>query len=235
MSQYSSISRKIRTDLPLGAAIDKIVEASQEDRFQRTGNRFVWQGGDWLDKAVGDSQRALALLIYEDLGFTVIDVRGVGESSLVQRLGDTLDSFPDPGTEHYTNPDGPDMIVRTYRGTYRQALASFQAEAALLEKEHYAPGQPNWVADQYDCGAFLVALILCILLIGFLIFIYMLIVKPDSGILTVQYQRKPAIKALDPDQAPGLQIDSGEIKECPDCAETVKVAAKICRFCRHQF
>lgn len=30
-------------------------------------------------------------------------------------------------------------------------------------------------------------------------------------------------------------MDEAESKTCPDCAETVKGAAKVCRFCGHRF
>jgi hypothetical protein len=46
---------------------------------------------------------------------------------------------------------------------------------------YYAPG--SWSG-----GAFLVALLLCLLLVGILVFIYMVLVKPD-GKLVVTYQR----------------------------------------------
>jgi hypothetical protein len=49
-----------------------------------------------------------------------------------------------------------------------------------------AAGQ-SWAQGQWGCGAWLFALLLCIVLVGFLVFIYMLIVKPD-GTLTVTYE-----------------------------------------------
>lgn len=37
---------------------------------------------------------------------------------------------------------------------------------------------------------------------------------------------------LDPDPTGG---DSEELKTCPECAESVKAAARVCRFCGHRF
>ena len=71
------------------------------------------------------------------------------------------------------------------------------------------------------------ALLLCIVLIGFLIFIYMLVVKPQ-GTLTVTYVRKEpmAPPAIDP---------PADTKVCPRCAETIKAAALVCRYCGNEF
>jgi Uncharacterised protein family UPF0547 len=46
------------------------------------------------------------------------------------------------------------------------------------------------------------------------------------GTLTVTYRLKPSTEAADGSRA---------TKVCPDCAETVLAAARICRFCRHAF
>ncbi|CAJ0878907.1 hypothetical protein AMST5_03011 [freshwater sediment metagenome] len=53
----------------------------------------------------------------------------------------------------------------------------------------YFPVSQSWAPGHWGCGSFIVALLLCFLLIGFLIFIYMIIVPP-SGTLTVTYERR---------------------------------------------
>jgi hypothetical protein len=64
-----------------------------------------------------------------------------------------------------------------------------------MEKLNYIPVSQKWTEGTYGCGAFLVALLLCIILIGIVVFIYMLIVKPP-GILTVTYELRSVPDAL---------------------------------------
>lgn len=79
------------------------------------------------------------------------------------------------------------IIVKTYKGNQAKATAAFQADAAKMAKQGYVPISQDWAQGSYGCGAFLVALLLCAVLIGILVFIYMVIVKPP-GTLTVTYQ-----------------------------------------------
>ena len=58
-------------------------------------------------------------------------------------------------------------------------------------------------------------------LVGIIIFIYLLVVPPP-GSLTVTYELRPPTGI--PDE-----------KVCPRCAETVEAAALVCRFCGHEF
>jgi hypothetical protein len=84
------------------------------------------------------------------------------------------------------------IIVRTYNGSERSAAAAFQKDAQRLAAQGYFPVSQNWAAGSWGCGAFIVALLLAIVLIGILIFIYLIVVKP-AGTLTVTYQyRAPA-------------------------------------------
>jgi hypothetical protein len=83
------------------------------------------------------------------------------------------------------------VIVRTYHGTQGSATAAFRRDAEKLAQQGYVPMSQVWAPGSWGCGAFAIALLLCLLLIGFLIFIYMLIVKP-GGVLTVTYQYQGA-------------------------------------------
>jgi hypothetical protein len=72
-------------------------------------------------------------------------------------------------------------------------------------------------------------ILLCIVLIGLLVFVYMLIVKP-AGTLTVTYQlAQPPVAATHRSPASTAADDT---MPCPRCAETIKRAAKMCRFCQ---
>jgi hypothetical protein len=45
----------------------------------------------------------------------------------------------------------------------------------------------------------------------------------------------PTLKAPEPQPVRLVEALSEATKTCPQCAETVKAAAKICRFCRYEF
>ena len=94
-----------------------------------------------------------------------------------------------PGWPVPKPPDAP-TIIRTYKGKPADAAAQFQRDAATLATQGYRPISEVYQPGSWGCGAFLVALALCLLLIGILVFIYMLIVKP-AGTLTVTYTRTP--------------------------------------------
>ena len=86
----------------------------------------------------------------------------------------------------------PQTIVRTYKAKSQQAAAAvFQADAATLAEQGYFPTSQSWAQGSWGCGAFLLALVLFLVLIGLLVFIYMLLVKP-AGTLTVTYTLRAA-------------------------------------------
>jgi len=119
------------------------------------------------------------------------------------------------------------VIIKTYRGSQAQATAAFQTDSAKMSALGYYPTTQTWAPGSYGCGAFLLALLLCFILIGILVFIYMLIVKPD-GTLTVTYELRSA-------SVNSARATTVEEKTCPKCAEQVKAAALVCRFCGHNF
>ena len=119
------------------------------------------------------------------------------------------------------------VVIKTYKGNQQQATEAFQFDAAHMAAQGYRPTAQTWAPGSYGCGSFVVAALLCLVLIGFIVFIYMLIVKP-AGTLTVTY----ALQESSPAPVPHLPADE---KTCPKCAEQVKAAAKVCRFCGNNF
>ena len=84
--------------------------------------------------------------------------------------------------------------TRRYRGSLAKATAAFQHDAANMAKSGWYPTSQAYAPGSWGCGYFLIALLLCLVLVGILIFIYMLIVKPD-GELVVTYEYRPPIAA----------------------------------------
>jgi hypothetical protein len=117
------------------------------------------------------------------------------------------------------------VLVKTYKGNENAAAKEFQADAAVLASEGYYPTSQNYAPGSYGCGSFIVALLLCFVFIGIIVFVYMLFVKPP-GVLSVTYELRAPSPAPGPAEAE---------KVCPRCAERVKAAAKICRFCNFEF
>ena len=81
----------------------------------------------------------------------------------------------------------PPILTRTYRGNPTDTAIAFQKEASSLAAQGYVPINQMYTPGSWGAGAFVLALVLCFLLIGLLVFLYLLIVKPD-GTLSVTYR-----------------------------------------------
>ena len=98
------------------------------------------------------------------------------------RCGETL-----PRTDPDPIRGGTGPVVREYRGKLAEANRAFQNDAAQMARSGYFPASQTYQPGTWSAAAFLVALLLCLVLVGILVFIYMLIVKP-AGSLVVTYE-----------------------------------------------
>ncbi len=88
-------------------------------------------------------------------------------------------------------PIGQGIVIREYKGKLTEATRLFQEDVPRMAASGYHPIAQQYQPGSWGCGAFLVAILLWVILIGVLIFLYMVIVKP-AGSLVVTYQLQPA-------------------------------------------
>jgi hypothetical protein len=124
------------------------------------------------------------------------DARKLSERREPAPLTDQSFARFEPGTR---DPDLPPVMTRTYRGTPSEGEVLRSAEADVLARHGYLQSSQSYVEGKWGFGSYLAALLLCFVVVGFLILVYMLIMKPP-GTLTVTYTRAEAAPA--PTRAP---------------------------------
>jgi hypothetical protein len=122
-------------------------------------------------------------------------------------------------TPRASAPEQRRFIIRHCKGNETKANARYQADAVKMAERGLFPTSQSWAPGHWSAGQFIVALLLCLIIIGILVFIYMLVVKPE-GTLTVTYERRAAL---------------AQEKTCPRCAEQIKAAALVCHYCGYEF
>lgn len=90
---------------------------------------------------------------------------------------------PAGATEH----DVGATFTHAYEGSPRETGAALQADAARLASEGWFPVNQTYTPGSWSGSAFFGALILCLVLVGILVFIYMVLVKP-AGTLVVTWE-----------------------------------------------
>ena len=84
----------------------------------------------------------------------------------------------------------PPVLIRSYVGAFAQTVPAFQADASYMAQGGYVPVAQSYEPGNWSGATLVIALLLCLIGIGFLILIYMFIIRPD-GALVVTYQFRP--------------------------------------------
>ena len=115
---------------------------------------------------------------------------------------------PSSGTPE---PPSGEVVVLSYPGrTQADAAVAFQQDAQRMASHGYVPVSQSWAEGRPGVAR--------VVAIG----VFSTAIRP-AGYLTVTYRKQ--------EQQP--KSDVGKV--CPRCAETVKSAALVCRYCGHEF
>jgi hypothetical protein len=89
--------------------------------------------------------------------------------------------------ENWPSQGGSPILVRKYEGESGEAMAdAFHADAVDLASQGYYPAGQHYIAGSWGCGPTLLALVLCLFVIGFPIVGFMLL-NPPIGSLFVTF------------------------------------------------
>jgi hypothetical protein len=121
------------------------------------------------------------------------------------------------------------MTTRVYRGSLEAATLAFQRDQGPMKQGQWYPTSQTYQPGSWSAGAFILALVLCLLLVGFLVFIYLVVVKPP-GTLVVTYEYRgegqPSAPPFDPyGKAPagylcgrcGKNLSPAWVAKCQHC------------------
>ncbi len=126
----------------------------------------------------------------------------------------------------------PPSLARSYRGRSRDWIERVRKrDAELLAQRGYFPTAESFIAGAWRGRDWLAALLIVLLFgLGLLVLAYMLVVRP-GGTLTVFYARDFLRDTRTADVS-SMADAADDTMACPRCAETIKRAAKMCRFCQ---
>jgi Uncharacterised protein family UPF0547 len=126
------------------------------------------------------------------------------------------------------NANGPILVRRYKADSQTEALAAFGQDATGIVERGYSLASQTWEQCGFSGAAYLIALLLCPFLIGVPVLLYMLS-KGHGTVLTATYERRG------PSANSATVADDDLTKTCPRCAESIKAAALVCRYCGQTF
>jgi hypothetical protein len=85
----------------------------------------------------------------------------------------------------------PITVTRQYRGQQTEAAAAMARDAEGMARQGYTPTSQSYSEGSWGCGAWFLAFLAVVLLVGLIALVYMAVNKPD-GVLTVTYERRAA-------------------------------------------
>lgn len=87
---------------------------------------------------------------------------------------------------------GGRVEVKRYRGGQRSAYAAFEADAPHMAEAGWFPTSQSYVPGSWGCGAWVIAFILLIFVIGIIVLAYMIVARP-AGELVVTYEHRSPV------------------------------------------
>lgn len=117
-------------------------------------------------------------------------------------------------------------IIKQWEGDQMAALALYQADANLMAEQGYFPVSQEWRPSPrvFRC---VIGIILIPVGIGIVMLLTLLFTKNPRGSWIVKYAYR--------EKTQPVEVATAGRKTCPRCAEEVKDAASICRFCKYEF